>query len=160
MTPFTHRSDNLHVGIMNRRQLIHGWLPCALGLLLLAGCNQSPDRYEVTGSVSLDDKPLDNGVIYFEPQDGQGTMDGATITNGQYHIPRDKGLLPGKYRVTIFGGDGSVSSGKAEPDVGKPTSTPGKERVPEEYNTKSKVIKEVQPTNPNRFDFDIARSKM
>jgi len=144
---------------MRRLAITMVLLLSAPGLLLVGGCQRGPDRYEVAGTVLYDGQPLDNGVIYFEPQDGQGSMDGATITNGAYVIPKDKGLMPGRYKVTIVGGDGSSGSGKAEPESPRPGFIPGKERIPAEYNTRSNVIKEVKPTNPNTFDFDIPRSK-
>jgi hypothetical protein len=102
---------------------------------------------------------VDDGVIDFEPQDGQGTKDGAQIQkDGTYRIPRDKGLAPGKYKVSIYIGDGYDTSGEAgpaaprRPGAGKKQ---GKERAPAEFNTKSNLIRGVTREGPNKFDFDI-----
>jgi hypothetical protein len=126
-------------------------------LLLAAGCRSGPERYEVSGKVTYKGEPVEEGIIHFEPQDGQGTGDGAVIQNGEYVIPRDKGLSPGKYKVSIVIGDGTVGTGDASPDAPKRprTATPGKERAPPEFNTKSTLIREVTRDGPNTFDFAI-----
>src|SRR5262245_8842990 len=91
----------------------------ALALAVLPGCGSGPSRSEITGTVLFKCQPLDEGVIEFEPLDKQGSKSGATITNGEYKIPRDKGLFPGRYRVTIIGGDGTSGAGQAGPDKPK-----------------------------------------
>jgi hypothetical protein len=144
---------------MRRRARALVLLPVVLGLALMAGCGRSgPARHEVSGTVLFDGKPLDEGVIRFEPLDGQASLDGATISNGAYRIPKDKGLFPGRYKVLIIGGDGTSGSGNALPKERAPGVTPGKERIPPRYNTASDVIREVKDEEPNRFDFDIPRA--
>jgi hypothetical protein len=134
-------------------------LVCVLGAApVLAGCGASDTgRHEVSGTVTYRGEPVDEGVIGFEPLDGQGTRDGATILNGVYRIPREKGLVPGRYRVSVVIGDGVVSAGTASPDnpTRKPGATPGRERAPPEFNTRSTLIREVSPGGPNTFDFAI-----
>jgi uncharacterized protein (TIGR03067 family) len=102
---------------------------------------EKSERQEVTGKVLFKNQPLDEGVIHFEPLDGQGSKSGANVLNGEYRIPQDKGLLPGRYRVRIYGGDG-LSGG-------------GKERIPPAYNRKSKIVKEVKQGGLNQFDITI-----
>jgi hypothetical protein len=57
--------------------------------------------------------------------------------------------------VTIYAGDGRSGTGNASPDAPYPGFRPGKERIPPEYNDRSKLIKEVTRGESNRFDFDI-----
>jgi hypothetical protein len=122
----------------------------------LGGCGgDKRDRQEVTGYITLKGQPLDDGLINFNPLDGQETGDSAQITNGSYQIPKAKGLSPGRYKVFIIGGDGRSGAGDASPDSPFAGQRPGKERVPPEYNENSKVIKEVKSGVPNKFDFDI-----
>jgi len=144
---------------MKRLVRAPGLLAGVLGLALLGGCGggSGPVRHEVTGTVLYDGKPLDNGVISFEPADGQGSQDGATVTDGEYRIPRDKGLFPGRYKVRILGGDGSSGAGQATPEAGNPGHVRGRERIPPEYNEKSDVVREVKEGASNRFDFSIPR---
>src|SRR5262249_24983052 len=73
-----------------------------LSASLLPVCwHDSKGRQAVTGSVMFDDAPLKTGNISFSPTEGQATSGGAVIFNGKYSVPRDNGLLAGKYRVTI-----------------------------------------------------------
>src|SRR5262249_14918005 len=97
--------------------------------------------------------------IDFEPQDGQGTKDGAQIQkDGTFRIPQDKGLTSGRYKVSIYIGDGYDTSGEAGPDVPRRPGSrrkQGKARAPAEVNTESHLIRAVSPEGPNKFDFDI-----
>jgi hypothetical protein len=135
------------------------WLLGGLLVLpLVSGCgNRGPVRHEITGTVTYKGEPVEEGVIDFEPQDGQASKDGASIIKGEYRIPKDKGLLPGKYKVSIVIGDGTVGTGDASPDAPpRPRgATPGKERAPPEFNVKSTLIREVTADGPNKFDFAI-----
>jgi hypothetical protein len=128
--------------------------------LILTGCDGSgPDRHEVTGYVTYRGTPVDEGVIDFEPQDSQGSRDGATIHNGAYRIPRDKGLFAGRYKVSIVIGDGRASATNAGADTPaqKKKGAPGRvaERAPPEFNTRSTLIREVTRDGTNTFDFAI-----
>jgi len=141
---------------MGRRAIPCGILLTGLVLGLIGGCGpEGPERYEVAGAVTLKGKALEEGIITFVPQDGQGTQDGATIRDGQYRIPKAKGLSPGKYKVIIIGGDGTVDGGKGQGRIARPGATPGKERVPPQYNEKSTQIVTVTKTGPNQFEFAI-----
>lgn len=140
---------------MNRLRRVTASLLFAAALCTLCGCGNSLDRQEISGEVKLKGQPIVDGVIRFEPVDGQGTGEGAQIDKGKYRIPKDKGLSPGKYRVHIWAGDGRSGVGNASPDSPNAGVRPGQERVPAEYNDKSNVIKEVVKGADNRFDFDI-----
>jgi hypothetical protein len=140
---------------MCRRAFVFGFIPAVIILGALGGCSDPLDRQEVTGEVTLKGKPLDDGIIQFDPVDGQTTGDGAQVTNGKYRIPREKGLSPGKYKVTLYGGDGRSGAGDASPDSPYAGTKPGQDRIPEEYNKKSTVVKEVTKGGPNKFDFPI-----
>jgi hypothetical protein len=122
---------------------------------LLGGCGDPLNRQEITGEVTLKGQPVEDGIIQFAPMDGQGTGDGASILNGKYQIPRDKGLSPGKYKVTLYAGIGRSGEGDASPDSPHAGLKPLRERIPPEYNEQSKIVKEVTKDGPNKFDFDI-----
>ena len=69
----------------------------------VVGCGPSSDRLEVGGAVSLDGTPLDSGSIRFSSiGEGQKLVStGALVKDGEYLVPQEKGLPPGKYRVEI-----------------------------------------------------------
>ena len=76
--------------------------PAFLLLGFLAGC--SPSGVNVTGSVKYGENPMVLGLITFEPQAGSGTTGAGTtvaIRDGQFTVPADKQIVPGKYMVRI-----------------------------------------------------------
>ena len=76
------------------------------GLMTLAGgCGggDSLPRERLSGTVTLDGKPVEKGTIRFMPTD-QGNASTSTetiITSGTYEVPASTGLLPGPYQVSI-----------------------------------------------------------
>jgi len=137
-----------------RRGLISllGFAAVALG-----GCGKSDGKQAVSGEVILSGRPLDAGIIEFDPLDGSGTKSGAMIENGRYRIPVQHGLVPGKYRVRISGGDPNNMEPSSEEEIGAPSDKNrlAKERVPPEYNVNSEQTVHVTAEGPNQFDFRI-----
>jgi hypothetical protein len=94
----------------------------------------------------------------FEPLENQDTAGNATVTGGEYSIPRSAGLKPGKYLVRVTAGDGKTAINPVDPDA--PPGPGGgniisKDIVPKEWNVNSKQEVTVTKDGPNRFDFDI-----
>ncbi|MBA2116512.1 carboxypeptidase regulatory-like domain-containing protein [Bremerella alba] len=124
--------------------------------ITLLGCESAVDtdgRQALSGNVSLNGAPIQDGSIRFEPVAGK-TASGSTITDGQYTIPAAKGLKPGKYRVFI----NAVEPETEERSVDDLMNNPGparKELIPAKYNTKSDVTVEITEAGPNEFDFPI-----
>jgi hypothetical protein len=51
----------------------------------------------------MDGQPVSEGSISFEPLDGQGSVTGGPIAQGQYRVEGDSGFIPGEKRVRIVG---------------------------------------------------------
>lgn len=139
---------------MRQSRLLCG-LVC-LGMLFLLGCGsgQAGGKLAISGSVKLKGQPLDSGTITFSSVDAQQQqMTGGQIKNGQFAIPAEQGLPPGKYRVRI-------SSPVGGPTV-KPDEAPGaattvaQERIPPEWGQKSNQQVEVKAGQKNHFTFEI-----
>jgi hypothetical protein len=134
----------------------------AIRLLLAAaliGCVACGDphggRQAVSGSVTFQGKPLDRGTITFLPASPDlPTQSGAAITGGKYSIPRDKGLVPGKYKVAINSPDGRPPDGGDAPP-GPSGNFASKDRIPPAYNLDSKEEVVVKKGGPNAFDYKI-----
>lgn len=120
-------------------------------VLLTAGCSNDP-RLAVSGTVTFKGAPLDQGRIEFHPAGNTGTMSGATIENGSFTIPRDKGLAPNTYDVRIFSYD--VRGAKAPSDVPGEPGEGFKERIARKYNLDSKLTAEVKPGS-TVFQFSV-----
>ena len=95
---------------------------CCLAALLLAGCGgesayDGPERFAVSGTVSLDGAPLDYGTISFIPTDEAAQrVAGAEIEKGQYVIAAEFGPNAGEYKVAISSIKRDASAGA---DVGE-----------------------------------------
>jgi hypothetical protein len=121
----------------------------------LAGCGGT-DRRAVSGTVTWKSRPLESGMIRFQPADPGGqTEAGAVITAGRYAIRRDQGLVPGKYKVTISTPD--PASGRGPPDAppGERGGYPARERIPARYNAKTDLTAEVTAGGKNEFEFQL-----
>src|SRR5262245_23609553 len=133
-----------------------GWLvPCLVLVGLSIGCGESDPlgRHAVSGTVTLDGAPLENGNIGFQPADKSTTSGGDVIAGGKYSIARDKGLPVGKYKVTI-NAPKPGTGGTAPAMPGDPVPVP-EELIPKEWNVNSQEFIEVTDKGQNVFNFDV-----
>ena len=105
-----------------------------------AGCGGPSNVGQVTGTVTLDDQPLEGALVTFSPtEEGGSSALGKTDSAGAYTLtysPGVSGAEIGENRVTIS------------------TLTAGTEKVPMEYNTQSKLKADVK-AGSNTFDWDL-----
>lgn len=130
-----------------------GWILCSLLILTSSGCGSDTNgRVAVSGEVTLGGAPLDNGTIEIIAADNSSQA-GATITNGAFSIPAEKGLRPGSYVIKIYSSDDVEAPVEAIPgdSLAAPVRT---ERIPEEFNVASKLTAEIDAQN-NVLSFDI-----
>jgi len=129
--------------------------------LTLVGCGASDDlpREGVSGTVTLNDKPLASGFITFMPAASEVTQGGGIIQEGKYSIPRDQGLVPGNYKVLITSsGGGSEKQTDHLTDMPGMPPVPAKEAIPAQYNAKSTLTAEVKAGGENVFNFPLKGS--
>jgi len=124
-------------------------------LPLCSACSQSNplNLQAVSGTVTLDAKPLDNGTIQFVPAETtNGLLSGALIVHGAFYIPSEKGIPPGKYtvRITSVAPSANVSSGPP----GSESTKPAQERIPPKYNAQSQLTATVTAGSANTFSFE------
>lgn len=127
---------------------------------MLAGCSdQYGGRQEIKGTVKLRGVPIKDGIISFEPLDGQDTRATAMLKAGEFSIPREHGLQPGKYLLRVSAGDQKVAVNPVDadhpPGPGGGTNVISKELIPADWNVRSKQERTVSKDEPNRFDIDI-----
>jgi hypothetical protein len=128
---------------------------------LFLGCGGPADdlpRQAVSGTVTFKGKPLEAGMIQFQPGSaGVATAGQTEIADGKYAISQSEGLVPGQYLVTIT----SATPKAAEAPTSGPPAMPGdappppKETIPAQYNARSKLTANVTKEGPNTFPFDL-----
>jgi len=94
-----------------------------LALALCSGCGRDAPPATVEGTVRLGGRPLDNCLVTFLPEPGQGTDSphsaGLTDEHGRFRLRRadqQDGVATGWHRVTVL--DRSVSTGVRRRDHG------------------------------------------
>lgn len=120
-----------------------GWA-LLLGILatLLIGCGK-PAPNIVSGSVTMNGTPVEQGEIMFLPSDGKGTVAAGPIVNGAYSME----CQPGDKSVKIT----ATKEQGIAPD-GLPNYV---SYIPAKYNTKTTLTAKVAAGNKDKFDFDL-----
>lgn len=134
----------------------------ALALALaVSGCGGVGDglpRQAVSGTVTFDGQSLATGTIRFSPAGGPGSgagiEGGSMVVNGQFSIPRDNGLVPGKYKVSIYSGNTTGERPKAEQGPGRAPKA-AKELIPTKYNSMTKEEVEIKEGGSNVLNFKL-----
>ncbi len=134
-----------------------GLLLGACCLPLLTGCGQGNPlgREAVSGQVTLDGEPLDQGNIEFAPVESDGVSSGTAISDGRYRIEQIKGLPPGEYRVRIFAAQENTAPPTPEEAALPALHRPGVEQVAPRFNTASELDAQITAGGPNEFDFKV-----
>jgi hypothetical protein len=137
-----------------RRVWLAGGGSLVLGCVALALWLLREAEPTVTGTVWLDNVPLATGSIAWIPIEGTpGPGGGGGINSeGKYEIRR--GLRPGRYRVEIRSTRTLPGRKVLNPTI--PTELVDEEVsvIPEQYNTRSSLIREVGPGS-NVVHFDL-----
>jgi hypothetical protein len=126
----------------------------SLGLLGL-GCGDAGDRPElgeVEGTVRLDNQPLKQATVIFQPEKGRPSR-GETDDAGHYELeyrPGVSGAAVGKHRVEIS------TYREADPNSDDESRRqPAPERVPAKYNSQTTLEAEVKAGDNEPIDFNL-----
>ncbi len=120
-----------------------------LSACLLCGCGgkpPGPEKFTVTGAVTLDGQPVADGNISFDSADGKSGA--GAIKNGRYTAE----VPAGKKTVRIHAPKATGQKGQYGEDVVE-------ELIPRQYNADSKESIEVKSAGENKFDFKLVSAK-
>lgn len=129
------------------------WLAVAV---LVGGCGGGDGlkREAVSGKVTFNGKPLEQGTIQFLPTQGdQNAGAWGQIVDGAYSIGTSEGPAAGEYSVSIT----SASSGGAAADVppGDDSGQVDPNAVPEQYNLRTTLKATVEAGKANELNYDL-----
>jgi len=123
----------------------------------LVGCGSAAKVASVSGTVTLDGKPLPNAHVAFQPvaegashNVGQGSV-GVTDAAGHYTLnltdTGESGAAVGKHRVEI--------NLKMESDDRDPKLRPPPKKLPERYNRSTELEFDVPASGTDQANFDL-----
>lgn len=110
-------------------------------IVLASGCRDD-GKVRVSGSVTLDGNPVNNGSIIFEAADGGPGAFSGGIIEGAYELRSTPGSK--KVRISAY----RSSSGQSD------HSAAFENYVPARYNDKTSLVREVAPEK-NQIDFAL-----
>jgi hypothetical protein len=118
---------------------------------LTTGCG-GPPRSKVSGTVTLDGKPVENGTISFYPTNNDGQTAGGGIENGQFTLDAS----PGEMTVLISANKvvGKQKMFKDGPEVDKVV-----ELIPDRYNKTSELKVVLKPGVNEGVNFELTTKK-
>jgi hypothetical protein len=125
--------------------------------LWLAGCGDrtydGPQRFPLSGKVTVDGQPLEMGTISFIPASGgDQRVSGGQIANGTFSVAEDMGANAGLYRVEIRW-DKKTGKKYRDKDSGEMYDV-RKEGLPAKYHQQSELTSEVSAAQTT-FEFDL-----
>lgn len=129
----------------------------ALFCLLVAGCGGGADgRLQISGKVTFEGDPVDDGKIVFMPSLDGLPMATTAIVNGEYEIPASHGPRAGEYLVKIEAykmvKDPSIPP---HPYLDDPNQgMVPKQYLPKKFNQASTLKAAIDPSKSN-YDFDL-----
>ncbi len=128
-----------------------GVLAIAIGLFTLPGCGETstmPKTVEVAGTVTVNGKPLTEGMINFSSSSTGDAANAKIGPDGRFLF--GNGVLPGTYRVTITpqGSDTPPAPGVTPPSLNL--------EIPSKYtDVTSTDLKAVVAPGSDDFTFDL-----
>lgn len=121
-----------------------GFCLLVLSLLVSLGCGgQGVQRYPVSGTVTLDGKPLAKGTVYFKTVQ-TGALDTLPVEDGKFEGLAEKG----ERRVEINAYRSRTISGPMGGEVQE-------NLIAGRFNTESTLTATVSPTAPNTYQFEV-----
>jgi len=129
------------------------WFIVAASSVVLASCSNGPPKGNVTGEVMFAGQPVVDGLITFEPVDGQGQTAGAPIKEGKFEA---QDVSVGKMKVRINGNKKTGRKIKAYDTPDSPVSDEIIELIPPRYNANTELTLDVKP-GPQPVKYDLKK---
>jgi hypothetical protein len=132
-----------------------------LTLVLALGCGTGKKMAPVSGTVTLNGKPLANATVSFQPIAPPGSIDAGigsqakTNDKGEFTLMTStggNGAVVGKHRVMISLLNEQVGDSDSRPPRG---GWPLADKVPKRYNSESQETYDVPSGRTNKADFSL-----
>jgi hypothetical protein len=123
-----------------------------LGAAVATGCGGGGGTGDVSGTVTYDGKPVEQGSISFVPADGKGPSAGGAIKDGKYEASK----VPAGTAKVIINGAKVTGKKKMYDDPAAPYVQTASELLPAKYNEATELRYDVR-SGAQTKDFDLAK---
>lgn len=120
-----------------------------LAILTICGCGAQP-KAKVSGNVTLDGVPVENGIIQFYPTGGSGQTAGGGIQQGKYSIEASVGEMNVTINATKVVGKNKMYDTPDSPIIEKVA-----EIIPAKYHSPSELKVTLSPGANDNVNFDL-----
>jgi len=122
------------------------------------GCGDTEGRFSLSGTVTYDGQPINNGNIGFiVAGSSTGKSVGADVIDGHYEIPRHEGPQAGAYKVMIYAE--RPSGRKIEAEEGSTEMIDQLvQYIPDVYNDRTTLTIELS-SDRDDLNFDLEKPK-
>ena len=124
-------------------------------VVALAGCGGGLERIPVSGTVTLDGKPVEGAAVVFAPAAGGPAASGTTDAQGKFQLTtvNEPGAVPGEHVVTITK---QTMHGITEDGMPGPGGIRIEWHVPQRYsNAKTSGLKAAVRSDKREFTFSL-----
>ncbi len=140
--------------------------PAIAGLMVLGlgGCSKDPKLVPVTGTVTLDKKPLSGALVTFVPMGstpGTGSF-GRTKADGTYQLVAYRGgagAVAGQYKVTISKRVMADGSDLPENSEVPPIEAQARETLPQYSDADQTTLTATVPPAGGTIDFPLKKAR-
>jgi len=135
-------------------------LCCGLVVAAVGGCGRSgPERVVVSGTVTYQGKPVEDGQIRFVPAKGtEAPMSGGPIKDGKYAVDMKGGVPVGTHKVQILAHRFPPESLKIletlPPDATELEMPPREQYIPKKYNVNT-TLEITIPSGSGKINRDF-----
>ena len=128
--------------------------------LACVGCGEkdplAAKRGSVSGTVTFDGQPVEEGRITFTPVGTEGQLAGAEIKDGKYTIPLKEGPVAGQHKVSIVASRKTGEQREAPMPAPPGTKIEVKEEyIPLKYNRQTTLTADIKAGENKDVDFKL-----
>lgn len=123
----------------------------ACGLVVLCGCEEGERRYAVSGTLKIDDQPIDDATIVFTPI-GAGLSGAAVVKEGAFTCSPQGGPSKGRFHVRISPNEAELEEVQEDADAMAPTRKP---KVPPRFQQVGNLEVEITGEEDQVLDLDL-----
>ena len=127
-------------------------------VVALAGCSRgglTGERLPVSGTLSLDGKPVDIALVEFSQDADQGEVQSAVVRDGRFSLDGGSGLPAGQYSVAVVPYVPEIEELGAMPPVEKARIAASGNRLPEHYRRRGLLTARIEAGKTNVIPLEM-----